>query len=175
MNKDSNSSNILDNLLSRMEQYANNLETLVEERTHSYLEEKKKYLNLKIVIMMLISFFVVTTKINIDAKKILNYWDFFSSEMKRVNPKSEDKFNLIIMFFSSCIFLSHQYFIRCEDLLHELLPSSVARFFFIKSRLCHQIILSSWTFLIKGNLQQNLLPLWSLLVPHERKFECRTK
>ena len=92
MNKDSNSSNILDNLLSRMEQYANNLETLVEERTHSYLEEKKKYLNLKIVIMMLISFFfVVTTKINIDAKKILNYWDFFSSDMKRVNPKSEDK------------------------------------------------------------------------------------
>ena len=29
VNKDSNSSNILDNLLSRMEQYANNLETLV--------------------------------------------------------------------------------------------------------------------------------------------------
>ena len=36
------SGNILDNLLSRMEQYANNLETLVEERTAAFLEEKKR-------------------------------------------------------------------------------------------------------------------------------------
>ncbi|KAI1901470.1 hypothetical protein AGOR_G00034770 [Albula goreensis] len=35
-------SNILDNLLSRMEQYANNLEELVEDRTQAYLEEKRK-------------------------------------------------------------------------------------------------------------------------------------
>ncbi|XP_014488988.1 PREDICTED: atrial natriuretic peptide receptor 1-like [Dinoponera quadriceps] len=41
LNKDA-SSNILDNLLSRMEQYATNLETLVEERTADYLEEKRK-------------------------------------------------------------------------------------------------------------------------------------
>lgn len=34
--------NILDNLLSRMEQYANNLEDLVDQRTHEYLAEKKK-------------------------------------------------------------------------------------------------------------------------------------
>ena len=33
---------ILDNLLSRMEQYANNLEELVEERTAAFLEEKKR-------------------------------------------------------------------------------------------------------------------------------------
>ena len=32
----------MDNLLSRMEQYANNLESLVEERTADYLEEKKR-------------------------------------------------------------------------------------------------------------------------------------
>ncbi|XP_078078227.1 atrial natriuretic peptide receptor 2 [Mustelus asterias] len=40
------SRSILDNLLSRMEQYANNLEKLVEERTQAYLEEKRKAENL---------------------------------------------------------------------------------------------------------------------------------
>ncbi|NXC05318.1 ANPRB protein, partial [Orthonyx spaldingii] len=40
------STSILDNLLSRMEQYANNLEKLVEERTQAYMEEKRKAENL---------------------------------------------------------------------------------------------------------------------------------
>ncbi|KAK7068551.1 Nitrogen permease regulator 2 [Halocaridina rubra] len=42
LNKDNESGNILDNLLSRMEQYANNLEALVQERTADYLEEKRR-------------------------------------------------------------------------------------------------------------------------------------
>uniref|UniRef100_A0A3Q2DZY6 Guanylate cyclase n=1 Tax=Cyprinodon variegatus TaxID=28743 RepID=A0A3Q2DZY6_CYPVA len=45
LNKDGSTS-ILNNLLSRMEQYANNLENLVEERTQAYLEEKRKAENL---------------------------------------------------------------------------------------------------------------------------------
>ncbi|KAG1683360.1 Atrial natriuretic peptide receptor 2 [Nymphon striatum] len=36
------SGNIMDDLLRRMEQYANNLEALVEQRTKAFLEEKKK-------------------------------------------------------------------------------------------------------------------------------------
>ena len=40
--QDTGKGNILDNLLSRMEQYANNLEDLVDQRTHEYLAEKKK-------------------------------------------------------------------------------------------------------------------------------------
>ena len=42
INKELGGNNILDNLLSRMERYANNLETLVDERTQDYLEEKRR-------------------------------------------------------------------------------------------------------------------------------------
>ncbi|XP_060537120.1 atrial natriuretic peptide receptor 2-like isoform X2 [Cylas formicarius] len=42
MNRKENEMNLLDNLLTRMEQYANNLETQVQDRTRDYLEEKHK-------------------------------------------------------------------------------------------------------------------------------------
>ena len=40
--RDQKSGNILDDLLNRMEHYAENLESLVEERTKAFLDEKKK-------------------------------------------------------------------------------------------------------------------------------------
>lgn len=40
--RDSDTGNILDNLLSRMEQYAHHLEDLVQVRTQAYLDEKKR-------------------------------------------------------------------------------------------------------------------------------------
>jgi hypothetical protein len=40
--RDIGNGNFLENLLSRMEQYANDLEILVEQKTSAFFEEKRK-------------------------------------------------------------------------------------------------------------------------------------
>ena len=42
LSRENESGNILDNMLNRMVLYSENLESLVAERTKSYLEEKRK-------------------------------------------------------------------------------------------------------------------------------------
>ena len=64
VNKENRSGNIMDNLLTRMEQYANNLECLVEERTQSYLDEKRRSKLTHIFYVKLWSTFQQTPKLN---------------------------------------------------------------------------------------------------------------
>ena len=54
--------NIMDNMLRMMEKYADNLEELVEEKTHQYMEEKKKadlllYSMMPVLVLCILSLF----------------------------------------------------------------------------------------------------------------------
>ena len=68
--------NIVDQLLNRMEKYANKLEALVEERTEAFLEEKKKAENLLYEVLPRYQFFCVlyATTINTDFQVCFRTW-----------------------------------------------------------------------------------------------------
>ena len=68
---DAKGGNLVDNLLSRMEQYANNLESLVEERTADYLEEKKRAEDL---LYMMLPKSIASILIKVLSAEFLFFW-----------------------------------------------------------------------------------------------------
>ncbi|XP_066273633.1 atrial natriuretic peptide receptor 1-like [Branchiostoma lanceolatum] len=81
LNRGNEGTNILDNLLSRMEQYANNLEGLVQERTEAFLNEKKRAEDLLYQIL---------------PKSV-------ADQLKRGEPVSAEAFDSVTIYFSDIV------------------------------------------------------------------------
>ena len=81
--RDGDSGNILDNLLQRMEQYANNLEALVEERTADYLEQKKRAEDL--LYMMLPKWVIESVGLRFLPTRLLN----FQTGLNKIQPQQQ--------------------------------------------------------------------------------------
>ncbi|KAJ8036200.1 Atrial natriuretic peptide receptor 1 [Holothuria leucospilota] len=102
LNKGRETGNLVDNLLSRMEQYASNLEDLVEERTEAFYEEKKKAEDLLYQIL---------------PKPV-------AEELKKGKPVTAESFELVTIYFSDIVgftkLSSQSTPLQVVDLLNDL-------------------------------------------------------
>ncbi|XP_071825749.1 atrial natriuretic peptide receptor 1-like isoform X7 [Apostichopus japonicus] len=102
LNKGRETGNLVDNLLSRMEQYASNLEDLVEERTEAFYEEKKKAEELLYQIL---------------PKPV-------AEELKKGKPVTAETFEIVTIYFSDIVgftkLSSQSTPLQVVDLLNDL-------------------------------------------------------